>query len=80
MTTKKDEVEQVEPTLTCAEIAEAWKISTEAVRKLFDQEEGVLRLGQPSRRIGRKLKRRYMTLRIPVSVFQRVQDRLQKRA
>jgi len=56
-----------------AEIAAMWNLSPDAVRKLFDDEPGVLVLG----RQGSAHKRRYTTLRIPESVLQRVHRRLQ---
>jgi hypothetical protein len=39
---------------------------------MFRDEPGVLKEGEPSRRLGRVLKRRYYTLRIPESVAERV--------
>lgn len=55
-----------------AEIAELWSLSSDAVRKLFQDEPGVLVLGGrgPSHR------RRYITLRVPESVLQRVHRRM----
>ena len=53
---------------TVAEIAELWNLSTDAVRRLFSHEPGVLSLGRtPS-----VSRRRYKTLRIPQSVLDRV--------
>jgi hypothetical protein len=57
---------------TVAEIAEMWKLSKDAVRRLFCNEPGVLTLGK--RACGRK--RRYTTLRIPQSVLERVHRQL----
>src|SRR5262245_45360027 len=59
---------------TVAEVAALWNLSSDAVRKLFQDEPGVLILG------GRSAahKRRYTTLRIPESVLQRVHRRLTK--
>jgi len=54
-----------------AEIALAWNLSEDAVRRLFSNEPGVLMIG---RRI-RGSKRRYATLRIPQSVMERVHTR-----
>jgi hypothetical protein len=59
-----------------AEIAERWSISVSKVIGLFENEPGVLRIGQPSRRMGRVLKRGYFTMRIPESVVERVHQRL----
>jgi hypothetical protein len=60
---------------TVAEIAEKWKLSEDAVRRLFEKEPGVLILGRDDRAGGR---RRYTTLRIPESVASRVHRRLSK--
>jgi hypothetical protein len=55
-----------------AEIAELWNLSSDKVRELFQNEPGVLVIGErsPCR------KRRYVTLRIPQSVLERVHSRL----
>jgi hypothetical protein len=55
-----------------AEIAEAWNLSADKVRELFENEPGVLVIGEQSPRH----KRRYVTLRIPQSVVERVHSRL----
>jgi hypothetical protein len=70
---------EAEKCLTVGNIAERWQISKDKVRRIFDAEPGVLRFGEPSRRIGRRLKRRYFSLRVPLSVFRRVEMRLQQR-
>ena len=51
-----------------SEISEIWNVSKDAVRRMFQNEPGVLVLGGRSN--GRK--RRYTTLRIPQSVLERV--------
>lgn len=56
-----------------AEVAELWNLSTDAIRKLFQDEPGVLVIGSQSPH-----KRRYTTLRIPASVLQRVHRRMTK--
>ena len=56
-----------------AEIAGLWNLSADAVRKLFQDEPGVLVLGGQSAH-----KRRYTTLRIPESVLKRVHRRMTK--
>ena len=62
------------------ELAEAWGLSVTKVRRLFQNESGVVLVGEPSRRIGKKLKRSYFTMTIPESVAVRVYERmLQKR-
>lgn len=59
---------------TIAEIAELWKLSPNAVRRLFQGEPGVfVALGEPRPRYGRQ--RGYVTLRIPQSVLERVHRR-----
>lgn len=70
--------DEIEPTLTVAEIAGAWKKSADTVRRLFLDEPGVLRFGHGTLLAGRKYRRRYFSLRIPLSVFQRVEARLQR--
>ena len=57
-----------------AEIAALWNLSSDAVRKLFQDEPGILVLGDQ----GSPHKRRYTTLRIPESVLQRVYRRMTK--
>jgi len=58
-----------------AEIAELWSLSVDSVRKLFENEPGVLVLGNAEPRRG---KRSYTTLRIPEHVIDRVHRRLRK--
>ncbi len=57
---------------TVAEIAAMWSLSKDAVRRMFQNEPGVLVLGDTS---SRRRKRPYKTLRIPESVAQRVHER-----
>jgi hypothetical protein len=57
-------------------IAQRWGLSETKVRRMFEGEPGVLRIGEPSRRVGRKLRRGYYTMRIPESVAVRVHRRL----
>ena len=54
------------------EIAELLNLSQDSVRKLFQDEPGVLVLGDQSS----KYKRRYTTLRVPDSVLRRVLRRM----
>ena len=54
------------------EIAEMWSLSPDKVRELFEKEPGVLVIGERSPRH----KRRYVTLRIPQTVLERVHSRL----
>lgn len=62
------------------ELAELWNFSTPVIRELFANEPGVIRIGEPSRKEGRSLKRGYLTLRIPESVAVRVHTRLSARS
>ncbi|HUZ94355.1 MAG TPA: hypothetical protein VMU57_05520 [Edaphobacter sp.] len=55
-----------------AEVAAMWNLSTDKVRALFANESGVLAIGEQNPRH----KRRYVTLRIPESVMERVHARL----
>ena len=61
------------------ELAESWGISPTIVRRLFKDEPGVVLIGAPSRRLGKKLKRSYFTMRIPESVALRVYERMPER-
>ncbi len=54
------------------QLAELWALSPDTVRRIFENEVGVLAIERP-RVYG---KRRYRTLRIPESVAQRVYHRL----
>ncbi len=54
------------------ELGEAWGLSADTVRRLFEHEQGVLVI-ERTRGHGR---RRYRTFRIPESVAQRVHRRL----
>jgi hypothetical protein len=58
------------------ELAELWHLSPAMIRQLFENEPGIIKLGQPSRRQGRELKRRYFSIRIPSTVAERVHRRL----
>jgi hypothetical protein len=66
----------VERHYAVTEIAEIWHLSTDKVRDLFENEPGVLVIGQQNSR----RKRRYVTLRIPQSVIERVHARLSWKA
>lgn len=61
---------------TVLEIAKLWKVSPQTVRRIFGDEDGVLKFGSPETRFKRKRE----TLRIPESVAVRVHMRLHKRA
>lgn len=57
------------------ELATAWALSPTKVRRIFAHEGGVLRIGERSRWVGRKLTRRMYTLRMPETVARRVYER-----
>ena len=65
----------VERHYTPGEIAELWSISVDCVRNIFETEPGILVIGNPIPRCG---KRSYTTLRIPQSVLDRVHKRMSK--
>jgi len=55
-----------------AELAHAWKLSENTIRRMFENEPGVLKWGTTESRF----KRRYTTLRIPETVVLRVYRQL----
>jgi AraC-like DNA-binding protein len=59
-----------------AEIAELWALSEKTVRRMFEDEDGVLQWGTPETR----RKRGYITMRIPESVLLRVHRKRAQRA
>lgn len=65
----------IEPVLSVKTAAEGLGLSYDSARRIFSLESGVLKIGQPTRRVGHGYKRRYYSLRIPLSVFERVKDR-----
>ena len=70
---------QVDAPLTVQDAGDRLGYSSDTARRIFADEPGVIKVGLPSRKVGRKYRRRYFTLRIPVSVFERVQDRLRQK-
>lgn len=54
------------------ELGQMWTLSADTIRRLFEQEPGVLVIERNGKRFGR----RYRTLRIPESVARRVHRRL----
>jgi hypothetical protein len=56
------------------QIGELWGLSTRTVRKMFENEPGIIVFGNT----GSLKKRRYLTFRIPESVLLRVHRRLRK--
>lgn len=61
--------EVVEKHFTVAEIAETWGISVDLARDIFRKEPGVLALDRTGRG-------KYITMRVPESVMERVHRRL----
>jgi hypothetical protein len=57
------------------EIAELWGLSADCIRKIFENESGVLVIGNTH---PRRNKRSYTTLRIPQPVVERVHRKLSK--
>jgi len=53
------------------DLAELWGLDESTVRRLFQDEPGVLKIGRAGRRDG---KRDYMSIRIPESVALRVHE------
>lgn len=70
--TSQENERPVERHYAVDEVAEMWHLSPDKVRDLFENEPGVLVIGDPSARH----KRRYRTLRIPQTVLNRVHTRL----
>jgi hypothetical protein len=58
------------------EIAEMWSLSADKVRELFENEPGVLVIGERSP----QHKRRYVTIRVPQTVLERVHSRLSSKS
>jgi hypothetical protein len=56
------------------EVAALWHLDVETIRRLFQDESGVVVLQAPAR----KGTRPYKTIRIPQSVLERVHKRLQR--
>ena len=54
---------------TASELAELWKLDETTIRRMFQDEPGVLKIGKSKRRDG---KRDYVTLRIPEAIALRV--------
>jgi hypothetical protein len=64
-------IQEAERHFTPKELADSWGLDQSTVRRMFRDEEGVLRLPH----LGRRGKRDYVTLRIPASVAARVHER-----
>jgi hypothetical protein len=68
-----------DPPLSIKDASRRLALSTDTTRRLFANEPGILRIGQPTRKVGRKYRRRYFSIRIPMNVFRRVEDRLRQK-
>jgi hypothetical protein len=66
-------VASLERHFSVSDVGEAWGLSADTVRRLFEHEPGVLVIEPPASRFS---KRRYRTLRIPESVAERVHRRM----
>src|ERR1700686_257834 len=64
--------ERKEPHYTPSELATEWGLSVDTIRRLFEDEPGVLKIGNPSPRI----RQRRILVRIPFDVVQRVHRRI----
>jgi len=65
----RQEVRPFERHFTPRDLADLWKLDETTIRRIFQDEPGVLKIGKANRRDG---KRDYITLRIPESVAARV--------
>jgi hypothetical protein len=63
----------IERHYTAGEVADLWRFNVETVRRLFENEPGVIVL----QTLARKGKRPYRTIRVPQTVLDRVHKRLQ---
>jgi hypothetical protein len=70
--TKTPEGRIGEPHYSPAELGKAWGVHAQTIRNLFQHEPDVLRFGQP----GDKRRRKYVSMKIPQSVAERVHRRL----
>jgi len=62
----------IEKHYSVSELASSWQLSENTIRRMFEDEPGVLRWGTTECRF----KRRYITLRIPETVVLRVHRQL----
>ena len=64
----------LEEHLTCRQVAKQWNSSVDTVRRIFRDEPGVLKIERPET----LHKRGYVSLRIPVSIVERVHRKLSR--
>jgi hypothetical protein len=62
-----------EPHYTPEQVAEWWSLNPKSIRRIFQDEEGVLKFG---RGVSTRTRRAHTTLRIPASVVERVHRRM----
>jgi hypothetical protein len=76
-TTKNEQQTASAPALekhySIAEIAKLWALSEKTVRKMFENEGGVLSWGRPQ---SNGKKRSYVSLRVPESIMIRIHQRM----
>jgi len=65
--TRQPQADPFEPHYTPKELAELWRLDESTIRRIFQDEPGVLKIGNT----GRRHKRDYVTLRIPASTAAR---------
>lgn len=68
---------QVEEMITAGVLAKRWHVSPTTIRRWFRDEPGVVLWGRADSRPGKK--RAHLSMRIPLSVIERVQRRLGRR-
>lgn len=64
-----ERVPETEPHYSIQQIGEMWNLDPTTVRRIFQDQPGVLKI--PSR-LARRGKRHYITLRVPASVLARI--------
>ena len=65
----------LEPHYTVPQLAENWHLAPGTVRRMFENEAGVMKLGHETQKKGRTYVRHYSKMRIPESVLERVKAR-----
>jgi hypothetical protein len=68
--TTDSQLPPIEPAYSPQQIAKAWNLSVETVRKIFEDEPGVFKI--TLRRLVKRGGRPYVTLRVPENVVERV--------
>lgn len=68
------QISPIEKHFSLTELAEAWGLDEKSIRRIFENEPGVMVFARPTS----KSKRKYTTLRIPEAVVSRVHQRMLK--